>query len=217
MTAPRPTPFDFAFAELADERFPAIRKALQDAGRDPHNRDAFLMERAVVELLREIRPEEGVGEAMDEFVALVHLAWLFWADGARVVPVGERQLTHLAGESPATAAGPGSAMYVQLPPRKVWGLPVAGSPAEPLDGWFVAGRGGGVQAVAVFGLHPDRAGFSVVAVDGPRPEGLVREGGGPLFAPVLAGGDAAGLYSVTGMEELLELVWRALPLSGAQS
>jgi hypothetical protein len=217
MTTSRPTPFDFAFSGAAEERFPAIRKALVAAGRDPRDRDAFLMERAVVELLREIRPEEGVGEAMDEFVALVHLAWLFWADGARVVPIGEEQLTHLTRESPAIAAGPTSATYVQLPPRKVWGLPVAGSPAEPLDGWFVAPHGGEIQAAAVFGLHPDRAGFSVVAVDGPRPEGLVRGGGDPLFAPVLAGGDAAGLYSVTGMEELLELVWRALPLSGVQS
>jgi hypothetical protein len=62
--------------------------------------------------------------------------------------------------------------------------------------------------LGIFGLHPDRMGFSVVEVSGSRPVALVREDGTPLFAPVLAGGAAAGLYSLMGAEELLELGWR---------
>ena len=54
----RPTPFKFALAPLADERFPRIRAALAQAGLDPRDRDAFLMEREAVILLRELRPEE---------------------------------------------------------------------------------------------------------------------------------------------------------------
>ncbi len=41
----RPTPYDLVFAPLADERFPAIRDALELRGSDPRDRDAFLMEK----------------------------------------------------------------------------------------------------------------------------------------------------------------------------
>jgi hypothetical protein len=43
---------------------------------------------------------------------------------------------------------------------------------------------------------------------------LTRPGGVPLFGPVMEGGVEAGLHSVTGMEELLELGWRAIALGG---
>ena len=41
------------------------------------------MDREVVTLLRDLRPEEGLGEAMDQMVALVHHAYLTWAAGRR--------------------------------------------------------------------------------------------------------------------------------------
>ncbi|MEP6473676.1 MAG: hypothetical protein ABJC74_08135, partial [Gemmatimonadota bacterium] len=63
--------------------------------------------------------------------------------------------------------------------------------------------------LAIFGFHPTRMGFSVVAAEGSRPEGLARQDGSPLFAPVLPGGAAAGLFSITGPEELIELAARA--------
>jgi hypothetical protein len=90
----------------------------------------------------------------------------------------------------------------------VWGAAVEGRPAEPLDGCFLVGHGPSLEAVAVFGMHESRDGFTVVAVGGPRPAGLTREDATPLFSPTLPGGAAAGLHSVTGMEELLELAWR---------
>jgi hypothetical protein len=62
--------------------------------------------------------------------------------------------------------------------------------------------------LGVFGLHRDRAGFSVVEVTGSRPGALVRADGSGLFSPTLPGGVAAGLFSLTGEVELLELGWR---------
>jgi hypothetical protein len=64
--------------------------------------------------------------------------------------------------------------------------------------------------LGVFGLRPDRAGFTVVEARGPRLAGLARPDGSALFAPLLAGGAEAGLNTLAGAEELLELGWRML-------
>ena len=52
---------------------------------------------------------------------------------------------------------------------------------------------------------------------GPAAGALERPDGTPLFSPVLAGGQAAGLYSLVGREELLELGWRARALANELS
>ena len=64
--------------------------------------------------------------------------------------------------------------------------------------------------LGIFGLRPDRPGFSVGGGDRARAlRGSTREDGTALFAPTLPGGAAAaGLCSLTGEEELLELGWR---------
>jgi hypothetical protein len=49
----------------------------------------------------------------------------------------------------------------------------------------------------------------VVEAAGPRQSNLARPDGSPLFSPVMPGGDAAGLHSIAGGEELLELGWRS--------
>jgi hypothetical protein len=210
----RPTPFDAVFAPWAAEKFGALREALRSGDVAALDRDAFLMARPVIELIRDLRPGAGLGEAMDEFIALIHAAYLFWEEGQHVVQVDEAEFRRLVGEPPP---GPGqqagrlpSALYVQYPQRRAWGAPVAGGPHEPLDGCFVVRIGGTLHVVGIFGFHPGRDGFSVVAVSGPRPRGLRREDDSPLFSPVLPGGGTAGLSSVTGMEELLELAWRSL-------
>ena len=77
-----------------------------------------------------------------------------------------------------------------------------------LDGWFATRAADALTVLAIFGLHPGRAGFTVAEVAGARPVELARPDGSPLFAPALAGGEAAGLASVVGAEELLELAWR---------
>lgn len=206
---PRPTPWDVVFADLAADRFPAIATALEAGGIDPWQRDAFLLARPVVELLRDLRPDTGLGEAIDEFAAFLHHGFLFWQGGRPVVAVGPETLGRLGGAPPSESrdATP-AAYYAQLPERRVWGTPVPDAASEPLDGWFMVRHGLRRDLVGVFGLHPHRAGFSAVTVGGPAPGLARRPDGTPLLAPALDGGAAAGLFSVVTMGELLELAWR---------
>ncbi len=208
---PRPTPFDLAFAELADERFPGIRDSLAAEGADPGNRDAFLLNHDVVTLVRELRPEEGVGEDIGQLAALVHHAYRFWAAGKPVIQLDKAQMdTMLAEPDPTPDSPPGEPAYIQVPERRIWAETVPGAPHEPLDGCFIhAGRNDGkLEILGVFGLHPDRPGFTVVEAAGARTPNLARPDGSALFAPLLAGGAAAGLNSLAGGEELLELGYR---------
>ena len=207
----RPTPFSLAFGDLAPERFPAIDQALGASGTDPGDRDAFLLQREVSQLLRELRPDEGLGEGVEALAALVHAAYLFHRGGERIIAVDDDTLRLVVQESPSARPAPPSPpepVYVQLPPLRVWGIAVEGAPAEPLDGWFVTGGQTGLSLVAVFGMHPGREGFTVVEASGQRPDELRRPDGTALFAPMLAGGATAGLASLSGAEELLELAWR---------
>jgi hypothetical protein len=201
---PRLSPFALVFGRLAEERFPGLRTALD--GVEPTDRDAFIMTRDAIQLVRDLRPDDGIGEAIDQLVALVHHAYLFWAAGQVVVDVGAEILD---GAS-ANDAVPTGAWYARFPERRVWAQVVEGAAHEPLDGCFVhAHAENSLRVLGVFGLHPDRPGFSVVEASGPRPEGLARESGEPLFASRMEGGAAAGLRSIAGEEELLELGWRA--------
>ena len=83
-TMDRPTPFDLVFSGLAAERFPALREALAKAGADPRDRDAFLVTFPAMSLLRDLRPDDSdAGAGVNELAALVHHAYLAWADGLR--------------------------------------------------------------------------------------------------------------------------------------
>jgi hypothetical protein len=214
----RPTPFELIFEPLADARFPAIRDALERAARDPRDRDAFLMVQEASALIRELRPEEGIGEGMDQLVAFVHHAFLLWRAGVPVLPITREQLEHLldgGGTEDAGAETP-AAWYAQLPPRRIWAQVLEDAPHEPLDGCFAHELSDGrLRVLGVFGLHEDRFGFSVVETAGTRPARLARPDGTPLFAPTLPGADAAGLHSLGGADELLELGWRLRGLGRA--
>jgi|KBSSwiStaDraftv2_1062776.scaffolds.fasta_scaffold52865_2 hypothetical protein len=207
----RPTPFSLVFGELAAERFPALQQGLTAAGRDPRDRNAFLLVREVNALMQELRPEEGFGEGVGVMAALLHASYLFWLDGERVVAIDDPLLTRLLSAPPtrrdSRLPSPGGA-YVQLPSLRVWGTPVESAAPEPLDGWFVVRGEEELAVVAVFGLHPGRGGLTVAEVAGPALAGLARADGSALFSPTLAGGNAAGLASIQGEEELLELAWR---------
>ena len=207
----RPTPIDLVFSQSAAEVFPAIRSALEQAGYDRTDRDRFLMVREVLTLLRELRPEEGLGEGIDQLAALLHHAYLFWAEEGRTIEVSAEQLSAFLGSGVAgTDAEAPPAYYAGFPPQRVWAQTVPGEPFEPLDGCFVhsVSDGSVLRVLGIFGIHPERAGFSVVEAVGARPGTLKRPDGSELFAPTLAGGKAAGLFSISGEEELLELGWR---------
>jgi hypothetical protein len=213
MTVPlsRPTPFDLAFAELAPDRFPAIRDALDRDRVDPADRDAFLLNREVVTLVRELRPDEGAGEEIGQLAALVHQVYLFWTHGQRVLHFDPSDTERLLSPAAAAQVSPTpTPFYGQVAERRVWAEPMPGAPHEPLDGCFVHAIPGtpAFRVLGVFGLHPDRPGFTVVEAEGPRSEGLARSDGSALYASLLTGGAAAGLYSLAGAEELLELGFR---------
>jgi hypothetical protein len=71
---------------------------------------------------------------------------------------------------------------------------------------------GGLRVLGIFGMHPGRMGFSVVEAVGAPAAALVRPDGSAPFSPVLAGGAAAGIHSLVGPEELVELAGRLLVL-----
>jgi hypothetical protein len=207
----RLTPFGLVFSQIAERVLPEIRASIERAGYDPTDRDAVLMIPEVVTLLRELRPEEGIGEGMDQLVALVHHAYILWETGGLILPIPEDRLEELLGSSPAAPvpAEPARAYYAQLPQHRVWAEVLEGESHEPLDGCFVhETAGGSLRVLGVFGVRPERLGFSVVEAEGPRAHDLHRSDGTLLFSPVLPGGAAAGLHSIAGGEELLELGWR---------
>ena len=205
----RPTPFDLVFRRAAEEVFPKIRQALKQADRDSRDRDQFLMLRDVVTLLHELRPDEGLGEGIDQLAALLHHVYLFWEAEEPVVEVASDRLTSLLGTPATDLEGDVPAYYAVFPEHRIWAQVIPEYPPEPLDGCFVhsAPHLAGLRVLGVFGIHPERQGFSVVETVGERPLALVRSDGAELFAPTLTGGRAAGLFSITGEEELLLLGW----------
>jgi hypothetical protein len=222
---PRPTPFDLVFASLAEARFQPIRAALAGSGADPADRDTFLMLPEVVALIHDLRPDEGIGEGIDQLAALVQHAYLLWEAGTPTLPLSPAETQalldardSLPADAPSEGSEPPAAYYAQFPERRIWAQPVPNQPHEPLDGCFVhlaPGSPPALRVLGVFGLHPDRLGFTVVEASGPFPQRLARSDGSPLFAPTMPGGAAAGLRSVAGAEELLELGRRTRRLAGA--
>jgi hypothetical protein len=207
----RPTPFELVFHRVAESSFPRIADSLAASGGDPADRDAFLMDREVITLLRELRPDEGLGEAMDQMVALVHHAYLTWAAGAVTISVSREAAEEMLADAGSRPDDPNEApaYYAQFPERMIWARVIEDEVPEPLDGVFVApAPGGDLRVLGIFGMRPDRSGFSAVEATGARVEGLARDDGSALFDPTLAGGAAAGLRSIIGEAELLELGWR---------
>lgn len=210
----RQTPFDLVFGGIAEERFPRLTASLETAGIDPHDLDAFVLDREVTELLRELVPDEA-GEALGQHITLLHHAYLYWREGGWLFRVTKSRTDALLS-SEATAqdsspAGVPRAYYIQFPERRIWAELEPGQPHEPLDGMFVRPwPGGGYFVLGIFGMHASREGFTVADADGFPTGELAREDGSPLFSPVLPGGAPAGLSSLVGSEEILELAARTV-------
>lgn len=211
----RPTPFDLVFRQSAQEVFPQIRLALQQAEHDPRDRDRFLMVREVVTLLHELRPAEGLGEGINQLAALLHHAYLFWdAEEPAIEVPADRLISLLGSGAGESEIEPPPAYYAAMPEHRIWAQVIPEHPPEPLDGCFVhsALDGMAIRVLGVFGIHQEREGFSVVEAAGQRPVALARADRSELFAPTLTGGKAAGLFSIAGEEELLDLGWRTREL-----
>jgi hypothetical protein len=220
----RATPFTLAFAEI-ESRFPAIAEALQQEGAAATDRDRFVLLEPVGRLLKEIMPEGAGADALEVHALLLHHAYQFWAAQQRVYEISDEVLRRATLEERITTHLPHPAQYLQLPELRVWGAPDETSPPEPLDGMFVSAAASGpgaIDVLAIFGMRPDRPGFSAVGLEGRAdPDdptageieiAAAREDGSAPFAPKLAGGTAAGLYSVANAGELLLLTCRLLTL-----
>lgn len=209
-SAIRVHPFDLVFAGFRAERLPAIHAELGDQS----DLDTFMLAPAALDLMHELRPEEGLGDAVDDFVALVHAAYLYWRDGERTSNLDEENTRALCvpladAEAVMDGPSPERARYIQVAPQLIWGRLAEDAPFEPLDGWFDVPSGTGLRLVACFGVHAERPGMSVAAVAGSLPAVISREDGTPLFAPTMPGGDLAGLHATSGPEEVLLLGCRA--------
>jgi hypothetical protein len=204
----RPLPYDLVFGHPFEERFLRIRDSLAGSRLDPSDPDQFILDREVAALLRELVPEEGVGTAITEHLALLHHAYLYWSAGGWVFELTRSTATALLEAPPQAEPGTRAlpeAYYLQLPERLVWGELEPGAPHEPLDGMFVRPwPAAGSFVLAIFGVHSSRDGFTVVEVDGyPEPEDDIGR-----FAPRLPGGAEAGLFSITAPDDLLALAAR---------
>ena len=210
------TPFDLVFGSIAIERFPQVRGSLDATGTDPHDLDAFVLDREVVALLREVIPDEP-GEALAEHLAFLHHAYLYWQEGGWAFRLSRLGAQTLLTEASAPDSGTGAEVprsyYIEFPSRVIWATLEPDRPPEPLDGLFIRPwPEGGYFVLGIFGMYPGREGFTVVDLDGFRPDNLDREDGTPPFTPAMVGGQAAGLFSLQGPEEILELAARTMPL-----
>jgi hypothetical protein len=202
--ADRPQPFDLLFAPFREDRLPAIRDVI---GGD-RSVAGFLLAAPAVELLRDLRPDAGLGDAIDSFVLLMHAAFWYWHDGEQHCAIDPARLDTLLQDG-VPQPMPDTTRYIQVPPRRIWSQLDDAQPFEPLDGWFATRNASSLDVIACFGVHAERPGVTVAAVAGPAPALLPRPDGAAPFAPTMPGGDLAGMYAIESPAELLWLAWCA--------
>lgn len=200
----RTHPFELLFGVFREKHFPAIRAVIGE-GVDVN---AFVLAAPALELLRELRPDEGLGDGADDFVALVHAAYLYWRDGEQTTALDEAETRALTTPHPEPKTR--GTRYVQLAPRIFWAQLDPEAAFEPLDGFFAISLDSTtLRLVACFGVHERRPGVSIATVQGSPPVMAKRQDGTQLFAPTMPGGDAAHLHAIAEPDELLLLGWRA--------
>jgi hypothetical protein len=214
----RAHPFDLLSLALGEAWFAQVDAAAQAAPCDPADRLAFQRLEPVQRVLGELRPPDAdaPGAVVEEYGTLLFVIYHFRRAGAKSYALAKEALEPPAAGTAANPPLPATIApcYVQLPEHWVWARIGETAPPEPLDGVFVAETAGGRELVvlAILGLRPEREGFSQIAVTVPRDDvaaaaHLVRR---PLFAPVLEGGERAGMKSLVSDAELLHLTHLAL-------
>jgi hypothetical protein len=219
----RTDPFAYALADLAERHFPTIREESQAAAKDTAHRGQFASLSSVQQMLLDVEQPELVEEhpeAAEEYLNTLYVAYRYWDTGRHTVTPGRGALEEALEQEPDDPPSvPRGACYVQLPERWCWAQVAPEEPHEPLDGLFIVAAPDHreITVLAVLGLRADRPGFSEVAVvAAPRDFVAARaEARTPLFAPVVAGGDAAGIRSLVSTGELLHLAHIALYASSA--
>lgn len=222
----RRTPYEMVFVEGGFEpRLDDIRAEAAERGSNVAEPEQLIMLTEAGRLIRELLPEDADPLSVLDAGKLIFHAFHLREAGLSTYGLEQGALLELLEERPAGAVAgsaqpPVPAGYLQLPRNAVWAQVAQDAPWESVDGvfWTVAGAGGtpagGVHALLVVGLRPDRPGFSVVAVAAADPpeEGdwaLVRaRPEGQDFANVLPGGELSGLHALLNGAEVLKLVSR---------
>ncbi len=208
-------PFDFAFAELATSRFPAIR---EEAGGTSVDLAAMARLPATQQLLRDVTSPDSADAnplAVAEYMTSLFVAFRYWHAGQHTVAVEKAALiqaiAHPITDEPPTSP---DACYIEIPAQWFWATIGENHPFEPLEGMFVVRNDSdfALTVVAVLGLRPNRDGFSQITVSATVADMLAaaetrRE---PPFGPVMDSGREAGFLSVTSEGELLHLTHLAL-------
>lgn len=215
-----PDPFDLVFADLAARAFPPIR---DEAGGVEIDLATMARLRSAQSALQELgAPElaEQDPRAVGEYLALLYVAYRYWAGGEITVDVPRERLQRLIDAPPDAAPPmPAAASYLRFPTHWFWAQIAEDQPHEPLAGLFVVGTSGAreVTVLAILGLRRDREGFSQIplSVDRTGWEEASEIRRNPLFAPVMDGGSSAGFRSLASAGELVHLTHLAL-ISGTE-
>jgi hypothetical protein len=214
----RPNPFDYAFAALADDRFPAVREEAEETLKDTGDRSQFATLSSVQRILGDVESPDLIEQdphAGEAYLTVMYVAYRFWSAGRRVLSTTAQWIdaaleTGSGAEPPQV---PDGACYVQFPEHWCWAQVDAEAPHEPLDGIFVVQSSREeITVLAVLGFRPDRPGFSEVTVTALPADFAFAAGEArtPPFAPLLDGGEAAGLRSLVSEAEVLHLASLAL-------
>lgn len=202
----RPTPWGLIFAPI-EERYGTLDDLAADIAVFNRNPD-------VQRLIAHIESPELLQAsplAAAEYLHLLFADWQHWRGGRGIHAVTEASLAEAFLRSPLPALR--SAVYVQLPARRLWMQPDPHGGHEPLDGCYVIPvERDELLVVAITGLHAGRAGLSQVTLTARREDLAATHTALPddAFVPGMAGGEAAGLRSVRTAAELLHLVRVAL-------
>jgi hypothetical protein len=228
----RLTPYELVFGEAGFETrvFPSLADEAEAGGDDPASRERFAFLTLAGDALRSVIPAEAPREATEQHRALLYHSFNFWRFGRRMYLLEKPVARYLVEASPGLDGWemrlPHPSVYVQLPANLFWASISAEVPPEPVDGFFVVESRGTdplgppyrhFEVLMVLGIRRERAGFSIIPFDLEAGPGITDDwadapgrDGGPDFASVLPGGEAAGLYSILTTGEALKLLGRVL-------
>lgn len=206
----RPHPFDFVFGGIADDLFGELDR---DVGEGPIDTPSFARLPSTEAILKQLgSPEVADADpaALEEYIRLLLVAFLYWRHGARTFRLSRSALAPILDEAESREGRPVlpvPAAYYEMPHHWIWAQIDEEAPHEPVEGLFVAGIREGLSIVAVLGLWEDRGGFSQVSAvaseeDRAAARQAMRE---PPFAPTMAGGSEAGFRAVASEAELIRL------------
>jgi hypothetical protein len=219
----RPHPTDLLAGALADEWYAEVEAAGKSAECDLADRLRFQQLAPVQRVLGELSPPdaEAPGAVAEQYGTLLFVLYQYRQAGQQSFTLRQAELERVAetaADVPPRLPHGISACYLQMPERVFWASIAQEFPPEPLDGVFVAATAERSELVvlAILGLRLEREGFSQITLDAvpgdfERARDLVRR---PLFAPVLQGGERAGVKSLVSEAELLYLTSLALTVVG---